>query len=161
MNIKSITNETCVCLEWNTHAEFRQGVEFLKRALGTWKASGDGKTFIWSIDKMAKQLGRGVVTETLAQSLAGLPASPQFLQLVEIILDDWQSVDKFCAHDEPEELKRVLSLLENRRDEIRDNLNLNVPDNGPVSASVRHGRLGNPLGFEEFSASLGEARKAS
>ncbi|WP_218387221.1 hypothetical protein [Photobacterium sp. WH24] len=110
---------------------------------------------------MAKQLGRGVVTETLAQSLAGLPASPQFLQLVEIILDDWQSVDKFCAHDEPEELKRVLSLLENRRDEIRDNLNLNVPDNGPVSASVRHGRLGNPLGFEEFSASLGEARKAS
>lgn len=123
MNLESFDTETHIRVNWSDRCELLPLFQLLRHSLGTYSfGRGDEKHFWWSVEGMANQLGRGVVSEILTESLANLPSSESYLTLVEIIIADWQLVDKQFNHEQPEELTKVIESLAKKRDEIRENL---------------------------------------
>lgn len=133
------------CVSWSSlsHSEREVLLKFLNSVVGkvcSWSQYG---VFTWSLTDMARELGVSIVSETLAESLAGLPSSPGYLELIEIIIDDWQGVDRIMNHERPEELAKVIETLAKKRDEIRDNLREEPYLNATVDVSK--GRFDIPI----------------
>ncbi|MEK2181503.1 hypothetical protein WOC04_22080 [Vibrio parahaemolyticus] len=157
MNLESFDTETHIRVNWSDRCNLLPLFRLLRHALGTFTFSGvEEKHFWWSAEGMASQLGRGVVSEILAESLATLPSSESYLTLVEIIIGDWQLVDKQFNHEQPEELTKVIETLAKKRDEIRENLREEPYLN--ASVDVAQGRFSEPVAEWESSAKASQMR---
>lgn len=158
MRILEHTTETRIKVMWSMHQEFKDIVSLLRAGLGQYSSTLNGVKFWWSTEGMVAQLGRGVVAETLASTLQDIPASSGMVHLLEIMIEDWQTVDRTYEHKEPEQLAKVIECLASKRDEMRNFLREEPCMNGPRINSERSCALGEPVGIEAFNAALSASR---
>jgi hypothetical protein len=168
MNLESFNRVTQVKINGLDKHDWQRVVSFLSTAVGRCvpvcgfsvdsggvSSEFNGVRFEWNHFDMAEYLNNPSISVALAEQLALIPeAAPEYLELVDHIIEDWQTVDRTIEHGQPESCAQVIEMLAKKRDEIRENLREQPYLNAPVSQNESGCSLGEPMGAEAFNASL-------
>lgn len=127
MNLESFNRVTQIQFRGLDMYDFQRVNRMLQAAVGVVRVFDGSQSrcikFEWNHFDMAEHLNKSAVSVILAEQLALIPeASPDYLELIEHIIDDWQTVDRTVEHDQPERCAKVIETLAKKRDEIRENL---------------------------------------
>lgn len=159
MNLETFNRVTQIELHGLDMFDFMRVNNVLIAAVGGVRVFGGSESrsmkFEWNHFDMAEYLNNPSVSVVLAEQLALIPeAAPEYLELVDHIIEDWQIVDRTIEHGQPESCAQVIEMLAKKRDEIRENLREQPYLNAPVSQNESGCSLGEPMGAEAFNASL-------
>ncbi|TLS65130.1 hypothetical protein [Photobacterium damselae] len=161
MNLESFNRVTQIELHDLDMFDFQRVNRVLTAAVGGVRVFGGSESrsikLEWNHFDMAEYLNKSTVSVVLAEQLALIPeASPQYLELIEHIIDDWQTVDRTVKHDQSERCAQVIEMLAKKRDEIRENLREEPYLNAPID--VAQGRFSLPIAEWESSAKASQMR---
>jgi len=159
MNLESFNRVTQIVLHDLDMFDFQRVNKVLTAAVGGVRVFGGSEprsiNLEWNHFDMAEYLNKSTVSVVLAEQLALIPeTAPEYLELVEHIIEDWQIVDRTIEHGQPESCAQVIEMLAKKRDEIRENLREQPYLNAPVSQNESGCSLGERMGTEAFNASL-------
>ena len=159
MNFESFNRVTQIELHGLDMFDFQRVNRLLTAAVGSVRVFGGSESrsmkFEWNHFDMAEYLNNPSVSVVLTEQLASIPeAAPEYLELVDHIIEDWRTVDRTIEHGQPESCVKVIEILAEKRDEIRENLREQPYLDAPVSQNESGCSLGEPMGAEAFNASL-------
>ncbi|UTZ44820.1 hypothetical protein [Vibrio campbellii] len=159
MNLESFNRVTQIVLHDLDMFDFQRVNKVLTAAVGGVRVFGGSEPrsikLEWNHFDMAEYLTKSTVSVVLAEQLALIPeTAPEYLELVEHIIEDWQIVDRTIEHGQPESCAQVIEMLAKKRDEIREKLREQPYLNAPVSQNESGCSLSGPMGAEAFNASL-------
>lgn len=159
MNLESFNRVTQIELHGLDMFDFQRVNRLLTAAVGSVRVFGGSESrsmkFEWNHFDMAEYLNNPSVSVVLTEQLALIPeAAPEYLELVDHIIEDWRTVDRTIEHGQPESCVKVIEILAEKRDEIRENLREQPYLDAPVSQNESGCSLGEPMGAEAFNASL-------
>ncbi|MBM5180158.1 hypothetical protein J7937_21760 [Vibrio parahaemolyticus] len=172
MNLESFNRVTQIKIHGLDMYDYQRVVSFLEAAIGgvvlnyvgslDFDSDGfdsrfNGVKFGWNHFDMAEHLNKPSVSEVLAEQIALIPeAAPEYLELIDHIIDDWQTFDRTVEHGQPESCAQVIEMLAKKRAEIRENLREEPYLN--ASVDVAKGRFSESVAEWESSAKASQRR---
>ena len=123
MNLESFSHTTRITATISNQRDYQTLQAFLFGAVGVVTLRGNDEMSIeWSLVDMANHAAEGelVSEQFLPEALENIQSTRCYLSLIEIIINDWRTVDAHYDHCAAEEIYNIVELLAAKRNEIRN-----------------------------------------